>query len=106
MEIQAKMSTVELAKAGALLVKGSELGMGLAGYGQIDVNPHSGNVYMWLEDYDFCLYIGPSDSEIVACWSSPEDGREEFMTVRDGVTLRALSAWADANHQEDEKLHA
>jgi hypothetical protein len=106
MEINAKMSTVELEKVGALLVKGGQLGMKLSGYGEIAVNPHSGNVYMWLEDYDFCLYDGPSDHDIMACWSSSEDGREEFMAVTDGVTLHALESWARANREQDEKLHA
>jgi hypothetical protein len=106
MEMNSKMCANELRKAGLLLVKASSLGMDVSGYGMLDVNLNSGNVYLWLEDYDFCLYIGLGSDDVVACWSSPEDGREEFYTLEDCTSLHTLEDWAAFNHRQDAHLHA
>jgi hypothetical protein len=61
--------------------------MDVSGYGFADENKNSGNVYLWLEDYPFTLYIGSScDEEIMALWSNPEDGGE-LETEAKGKTL-------------------
>lgn len=52
-----KMTKWELEKAMYILVQAKELGMDMAGYGELDVNPNSGYTYLWLEDYDFSLFM-------------------------------------------------
>lgn len=75
------------------MTKASDLGMDLSGYGQADVNPHSGNVYMWLEDYPFTLYIGLGSDTVYANWSNPNNGEETDISI-DGMTLVDLEMWA------------
>lgn len=94
MEINSKLTSNELHKAGLLLVKAAELGMDVSGYGQLDVNKGSGNVYLWIEDYNFCLYIPMgSDWTVMACYSCPVDGEEE--TRKAGNSMPALEKWAE-----------
>jgi len=52
-----KMTKWELEKAMYILVQAKELGMDMACYGELDVNPNSGYTYLWLEDYDFSLFM-------------------------------------------------
>ena len=100
------MCSNEVRKAGLLLAKAAELGMDVTGYGEIAVNNSSGNVYLWLEDYAFSLYIGLGSNRIVACWSSTEDGREELYGLEDCTLLATLEDWAAFCQREDERIHA
>lgn len=94
MEINNKnLCSNELRKIALLMTKASDLGMDLSGYGQADVNPHSGNVYMWLEDYPFTLYIGLGSDTVYANWSNPNNGEETDISI-DGMTLVDLEMWA------------
>lgn len=50
----------QLAKAGELLKASYDLGLNLSCDGVLDVNQSSGDIFLYLEDYKFVLYIGPS----------------------------------------------
>lgn len=101
MEINNKLSSNDLVKVARLIVKASKLGMDVSGYGFADVNNNSGNVYLWLEDYPFCLYIGLYDSRIMANWSCPYDG-EEFNREA-GNDLQKLYNWCDKLQAKSDK---
>ena len=101
MEISNKLCNNELRKAALLITEASRLGMDVSGYGQIDVNPYSGNVYLWLEDYIFTLYIGLGNDEVMACWTNTNNGEEEI-TETAGLTLDLLNTWAYDLEEESE----
>lgn len=89
-------------KAGILLNHaGNVLGMDCSGYGEIDVNPRSGNVYLWLEGYNFCLYIGLGSDTVIACYSCPIDGEEAIRKA--GKSLERLEAWASKLARKSDK---
>ncbi len=83
----------ELTKAAKLITKAASLGMDISGYGELAVNNTSGNVYLWAEDYPFCLFIGLYDSRVMACYSCPENGKE-FIRVA-GNNLNRLYKWCE-----------
>lgn len=89
------MTSNEIRKAALLITKAADMEMNLSGYGECAVNQHSGNVYLWLEDYSFTLFIGPSGGDtIYACWSNPENGEEEITSAHN-MTLNDLETWAE-----------
>lgn len=51
------MTSWEIEKASYLILTAKELGMKLDCYGEVSVNPNSGYTYIWLEDYEFTLYM-------------------------------------------------
>ena len=57
MEIKQNLCANALRKVALLITKASDLGMDISGYGEAAENQHSGNVYLWLEDYPFTLFI-------------------------------------------------
>ncbi len=96
MNITQNLCSNALRKVALLITKASELGMDISGEGEAAENPHSGNVYLWLEDYPFTLYIGLGGVDTVyALWSSYECEREEEIKTT-GETLSSLTAWAEA----------
>lgn len=94
MEIKSNLCSNATRKIGLLITKASELGMDIGGYGFADENTSSGNVYLWLEDYSFTLYIGLGSDTIYASWSNPENGEEEE-TETEGKSLEDLWTWAN-----------
>lgn len=93
----------ERKKAIYLLSIADELGMDLSGYGQLAVNQNSGYTYLWLEDYNFTLYL-PINCElnkedVQAMWTSPEDGEEREISIN-GYSLEELEKWAN-NQDKD-----
>jgi hypothetical protein len=100
MEISNKLCSNELRKAAILITEASRLGMDITGYGQIDVNQSNGNVYLWLEDYPYSLFIDLGDDTIQACWSSFESGCEEIIDVN-GQTLYELEQWCENAYQNE-----
>jgi len=94
MEIKTgNMSANEVRKTALLITRAGELGMDLSGYGFADVNKTRGNVYLWLEDYNFCLFIGLGGDRIDACYSCSYDGEQ---TIRQaGRSLASLERWSD-----------
>jgi hypothetical protein len=93
MEIKSNLCNNATRKIGLLITAASNLGMDISGYGFADENQSSGNVYLWLEDYPFTLYIGLGSDDIYASWSNPENGDEEEIDVS-GKSLAELEAWA------------
>lgn len=93
MEIKSNLCSNATRKIALLITKASDLGMDIGGYGFADENTNSGNVYLWLEDYQFTLYIGLGSDEIYASWSDPSDGEEEE-TETEGKSLYELEQWA------------
>lgn len=95
MDIQTNLCSNALRKVALLITKAADLEMNLGGYGEAGENNASGNVYLWLEDYPFSLFIGLGGSDRVkACWSDPYTGDEEIIDAHD-LTLHDLEAWAD-----------
>ena len=104
MEIKSNLGNNQMRKIGLLLTKASNLGMDISGYGFADENPNSGNVYLWLEDYAFTLYIGLGDDEVMANWSDPYDGEEHDIEVGD-ESLSELEQWASELNDASEAAH-
>ena len=103
MEIQNNLCTNAIRKVALLITKAIDLGMDISGYGEAGENGHNGNVYLWLEDYAFTLYIDLSGKdEIQAIWTNGYNGDEETRSA-DKTTLRELEAWA---HYMDVKADA
>jgi len=102
MEIKSNLCSNATRKIGLLITKASDLGMDLSGYGFADENTNSGNVYLWLEDYNFTLYIGLGSDTVYALWTNPEDG-EEIETDAENVTLWDLEHWAQKLAHEAEE---
>jgi len=89
----------ERQKAMFLVQQAESLGMDVDGYGELAVNPNSGYTYLWLEDYNFTLYM-PITCELVkndiwALYSCPIDGEEIETDLEDHPTLKELEIWAD-----------
>lgn len=105
MEITNKnLCSNELRKIALLMTKASDLGMDLSGYGFADMNPNSGHVYLWLEDYPFTLFISLGSDDIWALWSNPEDGEEVVTNVIDEMTLDNLYDWVQQLELESEEV--
>ena len=93
MEIKQDLCSNALRKTALLITKASDLGMNISGYGEIGENPNSGNVYLWLEDYPFCLYIGLGSDTIYANWNNPNNGEEEDIDI-EAMPLFDIESWA------------
>jgi hypothetical protein len=100
MEIAKDLCSNELRKSALLITEASRLGMTLNSYGNIGVNQNNGNVYMWLEEYPFSLFIDLGDDTIQACWSSFESGCEEIIDVN-GQSLHELEQWCENLYQNE-----
>mgnify|MGYP006268780939 CR=1 FL=1 len=91
-----KMVGWERQKAMYIIQIAEELGMDIDGYGEIGVNQNSGYTYIWLEDYQFCLYMPINcdlkKSDIYAsCYA--ENGQEYEIELH-RKTLHDLEGWA------------
>lgn len=95
MEIKSNLCANAVRKVAMLITKASDLGMDVSGYGFADENQNSGNVYLWLEDYSFTLYIGLGSDDIYAMWTNPEDGEEHEVEV-DDLSLSDLNDWCES----------
>lgn len=101
MQITQDLCSNALRKAALLITKASQLGMDVSGYGDIGENCDSGNVYIWLEDYPFTLYIGLGSDTIYALWSNPNNGEDEEIEAGT-MSLDDLENWAfDLYHPEE-----
>lgn len=104
MEIKANLCSNATRKIGLLITKASDLGMDIGGYGEASENTNSGNVYLWLEDYPFTLYIGLGSDDIYALWTDFDNGDEEEYEVEASTTLDDLYKWCkdlDAQRKAD-----
>lgn len=95
-----KMTDWERQKAIYLLnLAENELGMNTSCYGELAVNPCSGYTYLWLENYNFTLYLPIQceleKSEVYALWTNPCNGEEIEMQLTEETTLEDIENWAD-----------
>jgi hypothetical protein len=95
MEITSNLCSNATRKIGLLITKASDLGMDIGGYGEASENTSSGNVYLWLEDYPFTLYIGLGSDTIYAVWCNSDNGDEVDMQVTSTTRLDDLLQWCD-----------
>lgn len=70
------MARDEIAKVALLIKKAANLNMELSSYGELGYNQNSGDVYLWLEDYPFALYIPFGVNDIHVCFACPNCGEE------------------------------
>lgn len=82
----------DIVKSSKLIIYAARLELDPSGYGELAKNPNTGNVYLWLEDYPFTLFID-FNLDLQACWSNPETGEEHFKTVNTRTTLNSLKKW-------------
>lgn len=85
----------QLRKLALLIIEAGRLGFDLSEYGYAAENENSDNVYIWLEDEPYCIFIGPCDDTIYASWSNPENG-DEFETETAGKSAHDLDQWVCA----------
>ena len=93
MQINQNLCHNAIRKGALLMTKADDLGMRLDCYGELGENQSSGHVYLWLEDYNFTLYIDLGSDDIKALWSSPVDGREEIISI-DGMGYLDIEEWS------------
>ena len=86
-----KMGDWERQKAVFLIGLADKLKMNLDSYGEVAVNETSGYTYLWIEDYNFSLYMPINcelvKHEVIALWSCSECGQEEEYTLKDDDCL-------------------
>jgi hypothetical protein len=102
MEINQNLGANAPRKMALLITKASDLGMKLSSYGEVGENDRSGNVYLWLEDYPFTLFIDLGSDDIQACWNSAMTDREEIIEVGKKC-LFELESWAYKLENEDQQ---
>jgi hypothetical protein len=102
MEITQELCGNAKRKVGLLIKKACELDMNIMSFGEAGENPHSGNVYLWLEDYPFTLFIDLGSDDIQACWNSAMTDREEIIEVGKKC-LFELESWAYKLENEDQQ---
>ena len=93
MEIKSNLCSNAIRKIALLITKASDLGMDISGHGIADENPNSGNIYIWLEDYPFILFIGLGSDTIKAHYQNRETDEEH--ETEDFKTLHDLYSWSE-----------
>jgi hypothetical protein len=75
------------------------LNMDLSGHGLLDVNQNSGYVYLWLEDYNFCLFMPINCKlqieDIYVLHSSLEDGTETEEILSNFSNIDEINDWIE-----------
>jgi hypothetical protein len=103
MNINENLGNNAYRKIAKLLTKACDLEMNLSGDGHADENQNSGHVYLFLEDYNFTLFISLGSDEIQALWYSTVDGKEIEITVGD-MSLSDLETWASELDKQAEEV--
>lgn len=102
-----KMCGWERQKALYLVQIAESLGMDIDGYGQLGVNNNSGYTYLWLEDYQFTLYMpihcDLKKTDVSAIWTNSEDGTEEEFDLKTDTDLDDLEKWANDLYNQSEE---
>lgn len=96
-------NTQQAKNAGRLLILAADLGMNVSGYGQLGYNNTFGNTYLWLEDYQFTLFISDYDSTIKALYTCFIDGEETELCIDEKTDLETLENWAENLYNESVK---
>lgn len=97
----------ELEKAVFLMSTARKWGMKLSSYGECAVNPNSGYTYLWLEDYNFTLYMPINceinEDDIWVMWTNPEDGEEIEQSLTDFTDLKDINQWCENLSNQSEQ---
>jgi hypothetical protein len=108
MNITQNLCSNALRKVALLITKASDLGINISGEGEAAENQNNGNVYLWLEDYPFTLYIDLGSDKVYANWSSSLNDCEESIDtsfVTSGLmSLENLTQWANNLSNAEEQL--
>lgn len=89
--------------AGRLLILAADLGMNVGEYGELGYNNVYGNTYLWLEDYQFTLFINDFNDTIKALYTCLIDGEETEFLIDENTDLETLETWADNLYNESVK---
>lgn len=101
MEYKINQGVKQHLNAARLIQKAAKLEMNLDGYGFLDYNDRSGNTYLWLDDYNFTLYISDFNTPIKALYTCPYDGEETERNI--GTSLEKLEAWVQRLSKKSDK---
>lgn len=92
-----KMGNWEIEKATYLIITAKELGMDLQSYGEVAVNEYSGYTYIWLEDYEFSLYMPIScelrRADVYVLYTDMGTGEEHDESLEQFNTLKDITEW-------------
>jgi len=92
-----KMCDWEVQKGAYLILKAKQLGMNLDGYGELSVNPNSGYTYLWLEDYNFSLFMPISceltDEEVYVNYFDHITGNEIEQALTEFAGINEINNW-------------
>ena len=98
------MCNWERQKAIYLLSVAESLRMNTGSYGELAVNQNSGYTYLWLEDYNFTLYMPINcdlkKSDIWVMYTDPNDGEETEIEL-DTMNLRDIEKWIESIENGD-----
>jgi len=102
------MCAWERRKAIFLMGIAEDLGINLNSYGEVAVNNNSGYTYIWVEDYNFSLYM-PIDcelkkSDVIALWTNSNNGEEEELNLKEDTTLKDIQVWAESLEKGEEYI--
>lgn len=91
------MTSWEIEKGSYLILTAKELGMNLNSYGQVSVNEYSGYTYIWLEDYEFTLYMPINCNlireDVYVLYTDMETGQEHDESLIQFSTLKDIKEW-------------
>jgi hypothetical protein len=95
------MTSWEIEKASYIILTAKEIGMQLDSYGEVNVNTNSGYTYLWLEDYQFSLYM-PINCElqrkdIYVLYSDPINGEETEESLEHFENINDIDKWINSN---------
>jgi hypothetical protein len=99
------MTKWEMEKAMYILVQAKELGMDLSSHGELSVNEYSGNTYLWLEDYEFAIYMPINcdlkREDIYVLYTDMETGQEHDESLKHFDTLKHIEEWIEEIKNEN-----
>ena len=92
-----KLGNWERQKAIYILHQAEQFGLATTQHTQLGVNPHSGNTWVWDEDWLVCLYM-PINCELKAsdiwvCWTNPESGEEHELQLSEFENILEMNKW-------------
>jgi hypothetical protein len=92
-----KMTKWEVQKATFLILMAKDLEMDIHCYGELDVNQNSGYTYLWLEDYDFTLYLPINcdlkREDVYVLWTNHHTGEEIEESLEEFNDLQDINEW-------------
>jgi hypothetical protein len=91
------MTSWEIEKASYLILTAKKLGMDLCTYGEVAVNVNSGYTYIWLENYNFTLFMPINcdlkREDVYVLHTDFETGEETEESLKQFETLNDIEEW-------------